>query len=84
MLTLLITKTGIVAISLGTYCIMQFCAEVVLVRLCGYHLYGESGKNAQCNSIRMYISFRICIGIVFLSLCMMPSALDNLFAISMV
>ena len=32
MLTLLITKTGIVVISLGTYCLMQFYAEVMLVR----------------------------------------------------
>ena len=34
MLTLLITKTGIVAISLGTYCLMQFCAEVVYACVC--------------------------------------------------
>ena len=47
MLTLLVTKTGIDVISLGTYCLMQFCAEVVLVRGMWISPLGESGKTAQ-------------------------------------
>ena len=58
MLTLFITKTGMVVISLGACCLMQFCAEVVLVRGMWISPCGECGKNALCHSIIIILFYK--------------------------